>query len=65
MLAAVAYYIACVVASSQPIADSGFAIFGVLLHSPLILVGIGGIIAPTVLTKGRPPQDGYRQCSAP
>lgn len=32
--AAVAFDVACLVASSQPITDSGFAIFGGLLHSP-------------------------------
>lgn len=56
--AALAYDVACPVAASKPIADSGFAILGVLLPSPLIFIGAGGIIAATVLLKSRPPQDG-------
>jgi hypothetical protein len=55
--AALAYDIACLFAASKPIADSGFAIFGVLLHSPLILLGAGGIIAAAVLLNDRPPRN--------
>ncbi|WP_455833551.1 hypothetical protein [Pseudarthrobacter siccitolerans] len=62
--AALAYDVACLVAVSKPVADSGFAIFGVLMHSPLILLGAGGIIAVTVLLNDRPPQDGTRQFPA-
>lgn len=63
--AALVYDVACLVAASKPIADSGFAIFGFLLHSPLILIGAGGIIAATVLLKDRPAQDADRQYPAP
>jgi hypothetical protein len=59
-VAALAYDVACLVAVSKPVADSGFAIFGVLLHSPLFLLGAGGIIAVTVLLNDRPPPDGMR-----
>lgn len=63
--AALAYDVACLVAVSKPIADSGFAIFGFLLHSPLILIGAGGIIAATVLLRDRPPPDGETESSGP
>ena len=63
-VAALAYDVACLVAVSKPVADSGLAIFGVLMHSPLILLGAGGIIAVTVLLNDRPPQDGTRQFPA-
>lgn len=59
--AALTYDVACLFAASKPIADSGFAILGVLLHSPLILLGAGGIIAAAVRLKNRRPQGDIRQ----
>lgn len=55
---ALAMDIACLIAASKPIADSGLAILGAVLQTPLVLFAAGALIAGTVLQKDRPPQTG-------
>lgn len=56
--AAFAMDVACLFAASRPVSDSGLAILGTILQSPLALVAAGGVIAATVLLKDRPPHTG-------
>ncbi|MFJ6272346.1 hypothetical protein ACIQG8_20430 [Pseudarthrobacter oxydans] len=56
--AAIAMDVACLFAASRPVSDSGLAILGTILQSPLALVAAGGVIAATVLLKDRPPHTG-------
>ena len=56
--AAFAIDAACLFAASRPIADSGLAVLGTIMQSPLVLLAAGGIIAATVLIKDRPPRPG-------
>lgn len=53
---ALAMDVAGLVASSKPIADSGFAILGAIFQTPLVLLAAGVLIAAAVLPKDRPPQ---------
>jgi len=52
---ALAIDVACLIAGSKPIADSGFAIFGSILQSPLVLILAGAIVAGLALQKDFPP----------
>lgn len=55
---ALAIDVACLFAASKPIADSGLAVLGTIMQSPMALLAAGGVIAATVLIKDRPPQTG-------
>jgi hypothetical protein len=55
-LVALAMDVACIVAASKPIADSGLAILGAMFQTPLVLFAAGALIAGSVLWKDRPPQ---------
>jgi hypothetical protein len=55
-LVALAIDLACLIAASKPIADSGFAIFGSILQSPFVLILAGAIVAGLALQKDFPPQ---------
>ncbi|MHC6591520.1 hypothetical protein [Arthrobacter sp. C152] len=53
---ALAMDVAGLIASSKPIADSGFAILGAIFQTPLVLLAAGGLIAAAALPKDKPPQ---------
>jgi len=55
-LVALAMDIACVIAASKPIADSGLSVFGSNLQSPLVLFLAGAIIAGAALQNDAPPR---------
>ena len=54
-LVALAMDIACLIAASKPIADSGFALLGSVLQTPFVLLLAGAIIAGLALNKDAPP----------
>lgn len=53
---ALAMDVAALIASSKPIADSGFAVLGAIFQTPLVLLAAGALIAAAALPKDRPPQ---------
>lgn len=55
---ALAMDIACLIAASRPIADSGYALLGSILQTPFILLLAGAIIAGLALNKDAPPRTG-------
>jgi hypothetical protein len=55
-LVALAMDIACLIAASKPIADSGFALLGSVLQTPFVLLLAGAIIAGLALNKDAPPK---------
>ncbi len=53
---ALAMDIACLIAASKPIADSGLSLLGPILQTPLVLLVAGAIIAGAALQNGAPPR---------
>lgn len=53
---ALAIDVACLIAASKPIADSGFAVFGSILQSPFVLILAGAVVAGLALNKDFPPE---------
>lgn len=54
-LVALAIDIACLIAASKPIADSGLSLLGSIVQTPLVLLLAGAIIAGVALQKDAPP----------
>lgn len=50
--------IACLVAASKPMADSGLAILGSVVQTPVVLLVSGALIAGGALHNGAPPMAG-------
>jgi hypothetical protein len=55
---ALAMDVACLVAASRPIADSGLSILGSVFQTPLVLLVAGALIAGAGMQNGRPPETG-------
>ncbi|CAH0187154.1 MULTISPECIES: hypothetical protein [unclassified Arthrobacter] len=53
--------VASIFSSSEPAADSGFAILAAVFQTPLVLIASAGAVAAIVLRKDAPPRTGATQ----